>query len=195
MVKNRSFRCAVSTAPEGLFKGYSTLVITFDGEWGAQTNLEVVAKAVLRPGMSTRQWTQFHTAVLQDLDALGSDGTDLAGAIDSVFAKAEEGGLIVGSLNGAHSMATDSSEHSGFSDLGSDVQKAIEANGRAVANEADRLMSIINDVANRIGKAPISYNDAGDVLLHPDLAQELRKPGNEELIDMLRLGFQRPAGD
>jgi hypothetical protein len=101
VVQNDSFRCAVSMAPEGLFKSYSALVFTFDGEWGAHRNQQVVAKALLHPSMSSGQRAETHRALLTHLDALGSNGTGLADAIDEVFAAAKRRNLIVDSLNQA----------------------------------------------------------------------------------------------
>ena len=104
VVQNGSFRCAISTAPEGLFNNHSAVVRTFDGEWGSHRNQQVVAKAMLCPGMSSRQRAEVHGALLVHLDALGSHGTGLANAIDEVFAAAKGRNLIVDSLNQAHSM-------------------------------------------------------------------------------------------
>jgi hypothetical protein len=102
VVHNENFRCAVSTAPEGLFKKYSTVILTFDGEWGANQNKQVVAKAMLRPGLSSGQRAEIHGAVLTHLDVLGSKGTGLADAIDEAFSAAKGKNLIVDSLNQAH---------------------------------------------------------------------------------------------
>lgn len=191
VVQNQSFRCAVSTAPEGLFKSYSTVVLTFDGEWGAHQNQQVVAKAMLRPGMSSGQRAEIHGALLARLDALGSNGTGLANAIDEVFAAAKGKNLIVDSANQAHSLVPD--EYSDLSAVEKAVREIAEANERQVAGEADRLMAIINDVAGRTGKAPVGYNDQGEIFVHPDLKRELQKPGNEELIEMLLVGFRASA--
>ena len=52
VIKNEKFCCVVGTAPEGFFKRYSTVIQTFQGEWGQQTNRKEVAGFV---------WTGFRS--------------------------------------------------------------------------------------------------------------------------------------
>lgn len=99
VVQTAAFRCAVSTSPEGVFKGYSTLILTFDGDWGTHRNQIVVGKATLRPGLSSKMRTALHEAVLAHFDVLGEDGMDIADAVDEVFVKAKEMNLIDSHLN------------------------------------------------------------------------------------------------
>lgn len=68
------------------------------------------------------------------------------------------------------------------------VGEIVEANGLQINNDADRLLSLMDGVSKRIGGACVSYNDASEVFLHPELARELQKPGNEELSEILLMG-------
>src|SRR5215831_20747994 len=101
VTQNDSFRCAVSTAPEGFFKGYSTVIQTFEGEWVSQRNRRIVAKATLRPNLSRRQRAEIHGAILTHLDVLGGNGINLRDAIDEVFSAAKARRLIVDFVNAA----------------------------------------------------------------------------------------------
>lgn len=105
VVKNPAFGCAVSTAPEGLFKGYSTVFLAFEGEWAGvpKTKTRIIAKAFLHPRFSKKQAAEVHDAFLKRLDELGSSGRPgpfqpLADAIDEALTKATEEGVIVDSV-------------------------------------------------------------------------------------------------
>ena len=95
VIQNDSFRCAVSTAPEGFFKRCSTVIQTFEGEWGSQRNQRIVAKAMLYRNLSKRDRAEIHGAFLTQLDVLGGNGINLVDAIDDVFSAAKERHLIV----------------------------------------------------------------------------------------------------
>ena len=45
-----------------------------------------------------------------------------------------------------------------------------------------QFMSILADVKEQIGDAPIYHNDAGEVFVHPLLLERLKQPGNEEIF-------------
>jgi hypothetical protein len=59
--------------------------------------------------------------------------------------------------------------------------------------DAQHLLEIVKAVADRIGEAPVHYDSNGNVLVHPILANEFQKPGNEALSDLLRIGFRGAA--
>jgi hypothetical protein len=106
VVKGTKFGCAVITAPEGLFKGCSTLFQAFDSDcWVDAKSGRLVAKAMLHPSLSKRQRAEIHDAFLTHLDVLGNADRDLATAIDEVFAVAKEKGFVVDSVNQAHTLA------------------------------------------------------------------------------------------
>jgi hypothetical protein len=74
------------------------------------------------------------------------------------------------------------------------VGAIIEANRRQINDDADRLMSIMQEVSARIGGgACVSYNEHGEVFIHPDLARELQKPDNKELSEILLKGARANA--
>jgi hypothetical protein len=50
--------------------------------------------------------------------------------------------------------------------------------------DSQRLVAVLKEVADRIGEAPIIYNENG-FFMHPEMAPELDKPGNEALREML----------
>ena len=49
-----------------------------------------------------------------------------------------------------------------------------------------RLMYLVEEVKQRIGEAPLQFNEEGDVFMHPDLARKLNEPGNEGALEFLR---------
>src|SRR5262245_23568925 len=81
VIQNDSFRCAVSTAPERFLKRCSTVIQTFEGEWGSQRNQRIVAKAMLYRNLSKRQRVEIHRAFLTQLDVLGGNGINVVDAI------------------------------------------------------------------------------------------------------------------
>lgn len=95
VVHNQTFNCVVTTALEGVAKGFSAVIQTFEGRWGAHRNLRLVAKAMFQPSLSKAQCRAVHDAILAHLDDLGSCGTTLGEAIDRAFAQATERNLIV----------------------------------------------------------------------------------------------------
>jgi len=56
--------------------------------------------------------------------------------------------------------------------------------GRA-ETDSQWLLALMNDVHTRIGEAPVYIAENGKVFVHPQLARELEKPGNEGLSDRL----------
>jgi hypothetical protein len=73
VVKNASFACGVSTAPEGVFKGYSIVISVFDpdSDWkDAFENGRLIpaAKAVLNPSLTKAGRAFIHKLVLEHLD-------------------------------------------------------------------------------------------------------------------------------
>jgi hypothetical protein len=172
VVKGTTFGCAVCTAPEGLFKGCSTVFSAFDPncDWlDAHHNrsTHLVAKVLLYPGLSKGQRAKVHESFLAHLDALGNAGRDLATALDEVFATAKEKGLIVGSINQAHT-----------------INQAAHADADADA-DSQQLVALVEDVHTRIGEFPVYVGEDGTVFTHPQLAQELEKPHNERLSEIL----------
>jgi len=95
VVQSTKIGCAVITAPEGLFKGYSTVFQAFEGEWAGvpNTKMRIVAKAHLHPSLSKRQAAEAHEAFLTGLDKrlaeLGSSGQGAEVAVDEAIAEAE----------------------------------------------------------------------------------------------------------
>jgi len=81
VVKNQSFRCALIT------DSASSIVSTFTGEWDSK-NYNPVAEALLDQSLSSKRVRELHDTFLEELDQLGSDGIDLGGAIEKLFARA-----------------------------------------------------------------------------------------------------------
>lgn len=191
VVQNDSFRCVVSTAPEGFFRGFSTVIQTFEGVWGSQRNQQIVAKAMLHLSMSKNQRVEVHGAFLAHLDILGDKGIALGSAINDTFSAAKERKLIVDFLNQAHaSYGADSADSMGIAEA---LIHAVESNRYQSENDARRLVELVQAVADRIGEAPVHYDSNGNVFVHPTLANELQKPGNEALSDLLQIGFRGAA--
>jgi hypothetical protein len=185
IVQGSAFGCAVVTAPVGIFKGCSTVFQAFEGEWTTAVNKQLVAKAMLNPILSKKQRAKVHGAFLAHLDALGNSGVDLPSAIDELFAVAKERGFIVDSIsNGGHLDLSKAAEA---------ASNLLEGNRRQIEADAQRLSALINEVADRIGEAPVSVNENGEVFVHPHLARELEKPGNQALSEMLIGGARANA--
>lgn len=191
VIQNDSFRCVVSTAPEGFFKGYSILIQTFEGNWGSQRNQQVVAKAMLYPKMSRIQRAAAQAEILTQLDVLGSKGVALGNAIDEVFSEAMERNVIVDFLNPAHPLSGMDPVDSWNAAKG--VELVVEESRQQIEGDAQRLFEIIQAIADQIGDAPMHYDDNGNVFVHPILANELKKPGNETLSELLRIGARSGA--
>jgi hypothetical protein len=179
VVQSARFGCAVITAPEGLFKGCSTVFQAFDGEWANAKNKRIIAKAILNPSLSKKQRAAVHDTFLTELDRLGNSGVDLAMSIDELFAASKEGKFIVDSISEAHALVNDVAEA---------VSNLLEGNRLQAEADAQRLSALIREVADSIGEAPVGINENGEVFVHPDLARELDKPGNEVLSEMLIMG-------
>jgi hypothetical protein len=48
-----------------------------------------------------------------------------------------------------------------------------------------RLRSIAEEVKQKIGEAPLWFNEEGDVFMHPDLVRKLEEHGNEGPMEFL----------
>lgn len=166
VVKGTTFGCAVCTAPEGLFKGCSTIFFAFDPNCDKldehrNRSTRLVAKVLLYPGLSKGQRAKVHKSFLTHLDALGDAGRDLATALDELFATAKENGFIVNSINQAHTF------------------------NQAADADTKRLMALVEDIHTRIGEFPVYVGEDGKVFTHPQLAQELEETHNERLSEIL----------
>lgn len=191
VVQGSAFGCAVITAPEGIFKGCSTVFQAFEGEWAAAENKQLVAKAMLNPSLSKKQRARVHDAFLTHLDALGNSGVDLPRAIDELFAVAKEKKFIVDSISKAHALMNDG--YLNPSKAAEAVGNLLEANRRQIEENAQRLSALIKRVADRVGEAPVGIDENGKVFVHPELARELEEPGNEVLSEMLIAGARANA--
>jgi hypothetical protein len=191
VVRGTTFGCAVSTASEGFLKGYSTVFLAFEDEGPNLKNKRLVAKALLNPSLSRKQKTGIHDTFLTHLDTLESAGIDLAAAIDEVLNSAKNRHAVVNSINEARPPVNEGAGN--ITDAIDALHNRVESNRLQVEADAQRLLALINEVANRIGEAPVCYNDDGKVFVHPDLALELDKPGNEALSEMLITGARMKA--
>jgi hypothetical protein len=147
VVKCPTFQCTVCTAPEGMFKGSSTIFKAFDGdEWNHSKNLVTVAKALLLPTMSKKKRTLIHRSLLNHLDVCGIKGYDLSKAIDEVLEAGRVGGVVVHSINKAHELWT------------SDAAKATRT---SVLHKFDlgayKLDNKIADFAGLVEFSPLEY--------------------------------------
>jgi hypothetical protein len=70
------------------------------------------------------------------------------------------------------------------------------AGATTAATRADgaRLVAIVERVAAEIGRAPIAYNDKGEVFVHSRLQEALDEPGNEGLTELLKMGATSMRG-
>lgn len=67
-----------------------------------------------------------------------------------------------------------------------EFREIVEANRHQIENDRGRLMTIIEEVSARNGgNACITWNDNGEVFVHPDLDQELARSCNEGLRELV----------
>jgi hypothetical protein len=92
-----------------------------------------------------------------------------------------------GKKNKPEGHTSDSSDLSG---LNAAFSAVISANQEQIKHDSQRLEMIVRQIATEIGEAPIAYNDNGEASVHPRLMQELRKRGNERLLELLRDAFR-----
>lgn len=192
VVKCPTFGCMVCTAPDGMFKGCSTIFHAFDGdEWNHSPHLVLVARALLHPTLPKKERATVHGIFLQHLDHCGNKGYELDNALDEVFAVAKDRGAIVESINKAHELWTNAEAKAARLKAALDqidIKGALEAmvdQGRAQSKaDGERLMVLMKEYKDRLGRAAVSFRD-GEVFVHPDLARELDNPGNEGLREML----------
>jgi hypothetical protein len=59
-----------------------------------------------------------------------------------------------------------------------------------------RLREIADEVKEKVGEAPLIFNEEGAVFMHPALAAKLEEPGNEGPMEFLRymkrMGITKP---
>lgn len=80
----------ISTAPEGFFKGYST-VISFK----AASGQHVIAKAMLNPALTSKVRREIHSLLAEHFDALLSTGIDAMSAVREVLSAAKTANSVV----------------------------------------------------------------------------------------------------
>ena len=73
------------------------------------------------------------------------------------------------------------------------LENLLEANRLQAEADAQRLSALIKEVADRVGEAPVGFNEDGEVFVHPELARELDRPGNQVLSKMLIAGTRANA--
>jgi len=80
--------------------------------------------------------------------------------------------------------------------MAAETVRKLESDRLQVEADSQRLLAVLKDVADRIGEAPVIYNENGEVFVHPEMARELARPGNEALnemfITMMRTHARRP---
>ena len=88
------FKCVVSTAKEGVFKGLSTMVAEVQGGEGRPCAKIIYAG-------STRKWErlQFHDILVAGIDEAGENGFPLRDAIDSVVTELKSRGVVTEAIS------------------------------------------------------------------------------------------------
>jgi len=99
-LKGSRFGCVVTTAPEGTFKGYSTVLSPFDAnlDWlDASRNGQLIpmAKALLHPCLTKAGRAEVHKIFLEELDKPEAQDLGFAGTIMIVLSRAKKQGAIV----------------------------------------------------------------------------------------------------
>jgi len=186
VVQSPAFCCAVSTAPDGLFKGYSTWIFVSEGEGASRTPRRPIAKATLHPNLSRPRRFEVHQTILTELDAFGTQGADLSIAIDATFTLLKRKNLLIDFVNLAILSPPNAQDSPGIAEAIADIADDIDA---AARSERERGLALIKSVADRLGKWPITFNEAGEVYVDPELGRELDKPENVAIREMIRIAF------
>ena len=99
VVQNSSFRCALNTLHCGSTESVA-VISSFAGEWDYK-NYEPIAEALLQTELSRKQVMQVHDAFIEQLDRCGENGADLGTAIEEVFGRARNTGIVARYENNA----------------------------------------------------------------------------------------------
>jgi hypothetical protein len=99
-MKGSRFGCVVTTAPEGTFKGYSTVFSPFDPrlDWldaKANGHLNPMAKALLHPCSTKAGRAEVHKIFLEELDKPEAQELGFAGTIAIALSRAKKQGAII----------------------------------------------------------------------------------------------------
>lgn len=65
------------------------------------------------------------------------------------------------------------------------IRQIFDAERKRLEHDADQLLALLKEISDRIGGPCVTYNERGEVFVHPDLAREFEKPGNELLSENL----------
>lgn len=90
-----SFKCVVSTAKEGIFKGLSTMVAEVDDDGGGRP----CAKIIYTDASKKADRQGFHRAIAVGLDEMGEKGCSLCEAIEIVGEELKERGVVSEVMN------------------------------------------------------------------------------------------------
>ena len=99
-MKGSRFGCVITTAPEGTFKGYSTVFSPFDpsSDWNdAYKNGRLIpmAKALLHPCSTKAGRAEVHKIFLEELDKPEAQELGFAGTVTIALSRAKKQGAIV----------------------------------------------------------------------------------------------------
>ena len=107
-IHNKSFKCCVSTAKEGLFQKQSTIILEpkVGNNAGVRAaELRFCGKVIYSPSLRTVDRLQFHDVISRSLDALGDEDCTLEQALDQIFGDLKRRGVAVETLNLASDQA------------------------------------------------------------------------------------------
>ncbi len=93
-IVTQEFKCVVTTAKEGIFKGLSTMVAEVQGGQGRPC-----AKIIYAASTRKKDRLQFHTAIVVGIDEAGDNGLSLREAIDSVVTELKSRGAVSEAIN------------------------------------------------------------------------------------------------
>lgn len=124
-MKGNRFACVVTTAPEGMFKGYSTVFSPFDPsmDWRvALTNGRLVpmAKALLHPCLTKAGRAEVHKIFLEELDKPDAQEFGFAGTVTILLSRAKKAGTIVDFI--VHSLVSETA-----AECSQEIQEVIAA--------------------------------------------------------------------
>ena len=187
VVRSSTFGCAVITAPEGLFKGCSTVFQAFEGEdWAGARDRRLIAKAMLYPSLSKKDVATAHDAFLKRLDELGSSGCDLAAVIDHLIAEAKETGLVVDFVTDAGKRAMEATRSA------SHPQRPWES-ARDGAKIRSRLIALIEKCEAENNTETVGFAEKeGVMVFDPKLIELIRSQGDADEVpgDVLELSLE-----
>jgi hypothetical protein len=74
----------------------------------------------------------------------------------------------------------------GDTDLANGIKRVINDNQHQTEEDTELLMQLVKEISSRIGGPVVFHSESKETFIHPDLLKELKKPGNEGLLEIAK---------